>query len=194
MSRRAPPKALLVLGVAVAVLLADQATKYLAVRDLTAVFERSGTEALGERVAQFYGESQLEHLARPAAIVIPGVWSHRYTENTGAAFSLFDSAPARFRKVFFVLSMILAAAFVGVFAWRLPREAPWRMVALGAILGGAVGNFIDRAAHLYVIDFIDLLYRMPWWLNIATFNIADAGISCGAAVLLVSIGREAFQT
>ena len=52
-------------------------------------------------------------------------------------------------------------------------------------------NMLMRTA--YVIDFIDLLYSMPVWLNLATFNLADAGITCGAAVLLVSIAREAFH-
>jgi lipoprotein signal peptidase len=183
----------LLLGMAALVLGLDQVSKYLAVRDLTSVFERSGTVEVSARIRQFYGEDQLEHLARTPTVILPGAWRHRYTENPGAAFSLFDDSPVTFRKVFFVLSMILAGAFVGVMTWRLPVEAPWRVVALGGILGGATGNFVDRVAHLYVIDFIDLLYSMPPWLNIATFNLADAGISCGAAVLIGSIAREAWQ-
>jgi len=193
LKRRLPPKVVLLLGVAAVIGVSDQVSKYLAVRDLTSVFERSGTIVFSDRVAQFYGESELEHLSRPPAVLLTGGWRHRYTENPGAAFSLFDDAPVGFRRVFFLLSMILAGAFVGVMTWRLPREAPWRVISLGAILGGATGNFVDRVAHLYVIDFIDLLYGMPVWLNPATFNLADAGISCGAAVLLVSIAREAFQ-
>lgn len=193
MSLRPPPKVVLLLCVTSFVVVSDQATKYLAVRDLTSVFERSGTVLFQDRVAQFFGESGLTHLGRPPRVILPGAWRHRYTENTGAAFSLFDKMSIPNRRVFFVLSMILATAFVGVMVWRLPRHAPWRIAALGAILGGATGNFIDRSAHLYVIDFIDLLYSMPVWLNLATFNLADAGITCGAAVLLVSIAREAFH-
>jgi len=188
-----PPRVVVVLAVASTILIADQATKYLAVSHLTTLFERSGTVTLKARIEQFYGESELEHLARPPAVIIPSLWRHRYTENTGAAFSLFDQTPLVFRRIFTWLSMLLALGFVVVMAMRLPKTARYRLAALGGIVGGASGNFVDRVAHAYVIDFIDLLSGLPVWLNLATFNLADAGITCGAAVLLSSIAREALR-
>jgi len=180
-----------VFGIALLLVIADQGSKYLAVRDLTGLFERASLLSLAERIQGFYGESQIEHLASGGAVFIRGLWRHHYTENPGAAFSLFDQAPALFRMIFFALTFLIATAFVSILALRREAAHPIRLVALGAILGGASGNFIDRLAHRYVIDFVDLLYTMPRWLNLATFNVADVGITLGSLVFILTLFREA---
>ncbi len=176
---------------ATGVVLADQVSKFGAVYGLTTLFRRAGTVGLWPQVRHFYREGVLEHLARSPQVLVPGVVRLRYAENTGAAFSLFDTAPLLVRQGFFVVSMLLAIAFVAVMAWRTRDGATGRLWALGAILGGATGNFIDRVVHGYVIDFIDVLYTLPVHIRAATFNLADASITCGAAVLLAAILREA---
>lgn len=176
---------------ALAVVAADQATKYLAVRDLTRLFERARVERLAERVDLFYSERHIEHLARPPAVVIPGLWQDRYAENPGAAFSLLQRMPPTFRRVFFVVVTLLAVAFVVLMASRASPARRWYVAALGGLLGGVVGNFVDRFTRGYVIDFVDWHLGDSPRLHFPTFNVADLGISIGAMVLLWQVVREA---
>lgn len=98
--------------------------------------------------------------------------------NTGAAFSMFASAPG------WMFIALAAGVSFGILFWlhRHPR-AP-RLEALGfcLIMGGAIGNAIDRAAHGYVIDFID--FHVGAW-HFAAFNVADSAITIGAGLLLL---------
>ncbi|RMG17714.1 MAG: signal peptidase II [Deltaproteobacteria bacterium] len=177
-------------AVALLVLFADQTTKYLAVRDLTFLFERAGAQSLPERLALFYGERHLEHLRQPPIEIVPGLWRHRYAENTGAAFSLLDGLPPPLRRLFFLLVTGVAVVFVALLARRLPPERRAAHAALGALLGGALGNFVDRMTHGYVIDFVDWYVKAVPPLNFPTFNVADVGITVGAVVLLAHLARE----
>ncbi|MDZ7748177.1 MAG: signal peptidase II [Halofilum sp. (in: g-proteobacteria)] len=108
--------------------------------------------------------------------------------NTGAAFSFLAGAGGWQRGFFIVLTLVIGA----VIAVWLARSA-WRnratATALTLILGGAVGNLVDRVRLGYVIDFVDL-HAAGWhW---PAFNVADAAISCGAVLLavLALTGRE----
>jgi signal peptidase II len=65
---------------------------------------------------------------------------------------------------------------------RLKSEAKWEVISLALILGGAVGNVIDRVLHGYVIDFIDVYYGSYHW---PAFNIADSAICVGAVMLII---------
>lgn len=103
-----------------------------------------------------------------------------YVHNTGAAFSSFSSAAPWF---FVALSV---AVSVGILIWlrRHPHDQPLVAVALTLVLGGALGNAIDRATRGYVIDFIDV-YAAGWhW---PAFNVADSAICIGAAFLLLDM-------
>jgi len=100
--------------------------------------------------------------------------------NPGAAFS-FLSDQGGWQRWFFIL---LALGVSGVMlAWlaRLKREERWTALALSLIIGGALGNVIDRILHGEVIDFILLHYQSHYW---PAFNIADSAISLGVAVML----------
>jgi signal peptidase II len=101
-----------------------------------------------------------------------------HTQNTGVAFSMFDRAPA---LAFVVLS---AAVSIGIVIWLWRHPVGDRLVACGLamILGGAIGNAIDRARLHYVVDFIDF-YVGHW--HFATFNVADSAITVGAGLLLL---------
>lgn len=80
-----------------------------------------------------------------------------------------------------VLALLAAAIALFLLRWMARAETPWVAVALGAVVGGAVGNVIDRLRFGAVVDFVD---AHAWGWHWYVFNIADAGIVCGVAVLL----------
>jgi signal peptidase II len=104
------------------------------------------------------------------------------TYNTGAAFSLLADAGGWQRWLFTVIAIVVSAVIV---QWirKLPHEDSLTALSLGLILGGAIGNLIDRILLGHVIDYIQV------WLGsypFPAFNIADAAISVGAALLILS--------
>ena len=100
-----------------------------------------------------------------------------YTENTGAAFGILADQGD---WALWLLSgfSALACLFIGVWLWKKPPTAD--SLALSLVLGGAMGNFIDRVQFGYVVDFIDAYVGVYHW---PTFNIADSAITLGATVL-----------
>jgi signal peptidase II len=102
--------------------------------------------------------------------------------NTGAAFSFLSEAGGWQRWFFTVLTIVISTVLV-VWLLRLPREERWTAAALSLVLGGAIGNLIDRVVYGHVIDFLDVYYKQYHW---PTFNIADSAISVGAAILIIS--------
>lgn len=103
--------------------------------------------------------------------------------NEGAAFSFLDNAGGWQRWLFAGISTVVSVV-LATWLWRLPQQQRLLGVALALILGGAVGNLIDRVLLGYVVDFISVYYGQ--W-RFATFNVADAGISCGAALLVLDV-------
>ncbi|MGI8739800.1 MAG: signal peptidase II [Gammaproteobacteria bacterium] len=101
--------------------------------------------------------------------------------NTGAAFSFLSDADGWQRWFFIVLSIAVSVAIV-IWLKCLHSSEHWTAAALALILGGALGNVIDRIAHGHVVDFIQWYYGQWYW---PTFNIADSAISVGAAILLI---------
>ncbi|MBD2595335.1 lipoprotein signal peptidase [Nostoc spongiaeforme FACHB-130] len=108
--------------------------------------------------------------------LIPGVFHFTYVTNTGAAFSLFSGKVEWLRWLSLGVSLVLVA--LGLFGSMLSR---WDQLGYGFILGGAMGNGIDRFVLGYVVDFLDL--RL---INFAVFNIADSFISIGIVCLLIA--------
>lgn len=101
--------------------------------------------------------------------------------NKGAAFGVLGSASGWQRWVFIAIALVIS---VMIFLWskKLGKKDKWELIALGLILGGAWGNLLDRIRLGYVIDFIDFYVGTWHWY---TFNIADVGICCGAAILIL---------
>ena len=106
--------------------------------------------------------------------------------NTGAAFSLLSTAGGWQRWLFIGLALAIC---IFVFHWLrdLPRHARWIPLALSLILGGAVGNLIDRVHIGAVVDFIDFHVGDWHW---PAFNVADAAICVGAALLVLGMFRR----
>ena len=105
-----------------------------------------------------------------------------HQQNTGAAFSFLANAGGWQRWFFIVLSGVVSAV-IAVWLWRL-RTGKQMVLALGLafVLGGAIGNVIDRVRLGYVTDFIQvLIFGWPF----PSFNVADSAITVGAALLIV---------
>ncbi|PJD93272.1 MAG: signal peptidase II [Legionella sp.] len=103
--------------------------------------------------------------------------------NTGAAFSFLSGAGGWHRWFFAVFSLIVSVILL-IWLWRLPKEDKLQSLGVSFILGGAVGNLIDRVFSGCVVDFIDVYYE---YHHFATFNLADSAICFGAAILMLDL-------
>lgn len=112
--------------------------------------------------------------------IVPSV-NLTYTRNPGAAFSLLADADPTFRGWFFLVVSAVALTVITAFLRRVERGDWWTLTALSLILGGAVGNLIDRIRHGEVIDFLDVYVGRYHW---PIFNLADSGITVGMVILL----------
>ena len=110
-----------------------------------------------------------------------------YLRNPGAAFSLLRDAPAFFRLPLFIVVTVVVAGALVAYLRSTPPEQTWIVTALGAILGGAVGNLICRVRYGEVVDFVFLHWGEWYW---PAFNVADSAISVGAVVILLSSFRR----
>ncbi|MBK8794256.1 MAG: signal peptidase II [Holophaga sp.] len=119
-----------------------------------------------------------EHLT-----VIPGFFNLTLGFNSGAIFGVLASAPSGFRNGLFLIAGLAA---LGYFGYEFLKEGTptLQRVALGLILGGAMGNGLDRIVHGAVVDFLDFIF-FGW--NYWTFNIADSCIVCGAILMGLSL-------
>ncbi|MGB6876081.1 MAG: signal peptidase II [Candidatus Acidiferrales bacterium] len=120
-------------------------------------------------------------------VVIPGLLNLIHTHNPGVAFSMFANAQSP--VVRFLLVLFSVAVIVFLF-WLLAAErAGGRMgqIGMALIIGGAVGNVLDRLTRRGVTDFIDLHVQNHHW---PTFNVADSAIVIGAALVLMELFRD----
>ena len=115
--------------------------------------------------------------------IIPGFFYLTLNYNPGAIFGTMGGAPPLVRTVIFTLAGLAALAYFG---WEFlkPGTATFQRVALGLILGGALGNGLDRIRHGMVVDFLDFVF---WGWHYWTFNLADSFIVCGAILLGLSL-------
>jgi signal peptidase II len=122
--------------------------------------------------------------------VVEGLLHITYIRNTGAAFGLLAEAPWVVRAPLFLAVSVVAIAVLLAVVRRVGHQQRLVLAALAAVLGGALGNLIDRALYGEVIDFVDLHWRGWHW---PAFNVADACITVGVAILLVHsfVGRDA---
>lgn len=163
MTERPRPDALIWLLVSVAILAMDQLTKMWVLSSLP------------------------EYTAVP---VIEGFWNWYRTYNTGAAFSFLSDAGGWQQYVFAVLAFVITGVLV-FWLSRTPRRDWKSALPYALVIGGAIGNVIDRLVHGHVIDFIQWHWRDYYW---PAFNIADAAIVGGAigiALFGLTAGRSA---
>ncbi|HZX40529.1 MAG TPA: signal peptidase II [Myxococcaceae bacterium] len=174
---------------ALALVLVDQWVKYEMVAALTSRFE--GLPSLGERLRALYGPAPapgwdgLHFRPKRPIVFSEDFLMLRYAENPGAAFGLFRRLPPAARGPLFHLVSIGAVVLITLYYLRLSgaKEERWAMVGLPLVLGGAIGNWVDRLARGFVIDFIE-----AHWKDVYTwpsFNVADSAIVVGVILLLV---------
>ena len=101
--------------------------------------------------------------------------------NYGAAFSFLSDAGGWQRWLFTGLALVVTVVLI-VWLFRLPAKEKLTAAALGLIIGGAVGNLIDRIMNGYVVDFIDVYYLDWHW---PAFNVADSAITGGVILMLL---------
>ena len=112
-------------------------------------------------------------------VCIPAVLRWSYVENKGAAFGSLADA----RWVFLIASSVLIIAII-VYMFRSKNISRLQNISLAFVLGGGIGNMIDRVAHGYVVDFVDFYFISIWkWV----FNFADACVCVGGIVFALSL-------
>ena len=125
--------------------------------------------------------------------VIEGFFNLTYIRNTGAAFGIFAGSAAAFRLPFLIIFSLIAIGFVVTMIRRLPDDQTGLITALAFIMGGAVGNLIDRIAYGEVIDFLDFYWGPYHW---PAFNLADSFITVGVLIsvfyLIKAKGQDPF--
>lgn len=115
----------------------------------------------------------------------------RLLHNTGAAFSLLADAGG-WQRWFFVLLGAGVSAFILVWLRKMPAgQGKLLPLSLSLILGGALGNVIDRAMYGYVVDFIDVYYGAWHW---PAFNVADSAITVGAVLFILDSLLDSWRT
>jgi len=119
--------------------------------------------------------------------IIDGLFNLTYVRNTGAAFGIFAGSAEIFRRPFLILVSILASAFIVSLLRRLANGQRELITALTFVLGGAIGNLIDRVFYGEVIDFLDVYWRSYHW---PAFNIADSFITIGVGIALYCLYKH----
>lgn len=121
-------------------------------------------------------------------VVVPGFFDITRVENTGAAFGLFAGATSPYRPILLNGVALVVFVFVLVYAFRSPVHWKRLQLALAGILGGAVGNLIDRIGAGSVTDFLRLHAADRWeW---PSFNVADSAITVGVVLLALDIWKN----
>ena len=146
------------LSLSVVVVLLDQLTKYIATISLV--------------------------MYKPIAVMPMFNWTLMH--NPGAAFSFLHDAGG-WQRWFFSIIAVVVSAVITLWIKRLEQHEKWQAIALAFILGGAIGNVIDRIWLGYVIDFIEVYYQ-HWYFP--AFNIADSAITIGVAMIIIDSLRE----
>ena len=122
--------------------------------------------------------------------IIPNLLDFTHVQNTGAAFGVLNAADFPFKSIVMIVVAALALVAISLYARQLGHEERLSRYGLAFILGGALGNLIDRAISGYVVDFVDVYWGTAhFW----AFNVADAAITAGAILVLlemIGIGRR----
>lgn len=172
--------------VTLGVIALDQWAKFLVLERLTTAFAGSGRPLgifLGE--APPLGADGYHYRPSSSVDLSQDFLRLRYAENPGAAFGLFRTLPEHYRGPLFHIVSLLAVGLIGFYTTRLTGAAGERWVRWGLplVLGGALGNYADRLARGFVIDFVEAhWYESAWW---PAFNVADSAITIGVGMLLI---------
>lgn len=113
--------------------------------------------------------------------IIDGFFSITHARNPGGAFSLFASISQQIRVPFFFIAAAVAISVLIYYLRQIPSDQRWLLFAVAGVLGGAIGNLIDRIFLGGVTDFLLVYWRQYQW---PAFNVADSFISIGVCILV----------
>ncbi len=131
-----------------------------------------------DQLSKWWAKSSLAFMPQGHLNLLPGILELRYVENRGAAFSILWG-----RNGFFIAvsSVIIVLLLLYLIRYRY-TESMLSRIAIASILGGALGNLIDRIFRGYVVDMIN-----PLFVRFAVFNIADIFVTCGTILLVFAL-------
>ncbi len=118
--------------------------------------------------------------------VVSGLLSLQHVRNSGAVFGFLSGAAIPGKPYLFALMSALALGALAYYARTIPREERLSRFALSLVIGGAIGNLIDRVRFGYVVDFVKMHWQGHVWPN---YNIADSAISIGLVLLILDSFR-----
>jgi signal peptidase II len=118
--------------------------------------------------------------------LISGLLSLQHVRNSGAVFGFLSNASIPGKPYVFALMSALALAALTYYARTIPKDERLPRFALSLVIGGAIGNLIDRVRFGYVVDFVKMYWDTHVWPN---FNVADSAISVGLVLLVVDSFR-----
>jgi signal peptidase II len=149
----------------------------------------SGLLVALDQLVKMYVHTQF-HLGE-SVVVVPNFFNLTYVRNFGAAFGFLAESHPTFREAFFLAMPPIALVIILAIMRGVKDEDTKQVVALSAIFGGAIGNYVDRLRFRYVIDFLDfhLDNKYSW----PAFNIADSAIVGGVCLLLLMMFLESKQ-
>lgn len=136
-----------------------------------------------DQLTKYIASSSLE-MYQPIAVMPMFNWTLMH--NTGAAFS-FLANEGGWQRWFFAVIAVVVSVVIVLWIKRLEQHEKWQAIALALILGGAIGNVIDRIWLGYVVDFIQVYYQQWYW---PAFNVADSAITVGVAMIIIDSIRE----
>jgi len=154
----------------------SERTVYVVIAALVVAFDQL-TKMLVDRFMSLH-ESHL---------LVDGLLRLTYVQNRGAAFGILSDADLPYQSLLFAVVSLAALGAIAAYAWRLPARSRLPQTALALIMGGALGNLLDRARLGYVIDFVDAFWGVHHW---PAFNGADSAISIGVVLLVIDILRQ----
>ena len=124
-------------------------------------------------------------------VVIENFFNLTFVKNYGAAFGFLAQSNPQFREIFFLAMPPLAMIVIGFLLKSADAKDKTQVLALSSILGGAIGNYIDRLRFRYVVDFLDFhWYNQYSW---PAFNIADSAIVLGVIILMLQMFLQGKQ-
>jgi signal peptidase II len=147
----------------------------LALAAAVAILDQA-TKALVDRTLELY-ESRS---------VIDGLLALTYVHNRGGAFGVLSGANLPFQSVLFALLGAAALCAIAVWGWQLPAAQRAARLASALVIGGAIGNLLDRVRLGAVRDFVDVSWGSAHW---PAFNLADSAITVGVALLVLDVVR-----
>ncbi|MDQ7986727.1 signal peptidase II [Pseudomonas sp. G34] len=138
-----------------------------------------------DQITKFWFDNNLQMYER--ITVIPQVLDWTLAYNTGAAFSFLAGASGWQRWLFTLIAVVVSVVLV-VWLKRLKPDETWLAVGLALVLGGALGNLVDRVIFGHVVDFILVHWQSSWYFP--AFNIADSAITVGAILLALDMFKS----